>query len=99
MSHEIVAGDVVPPVILTILTGTLFILFFRKRRQTGVNALDWLIGVFGGVALMGTLQLLLVFYQHDFALFKYVPFIKHSPDVFIVPRNPIGFHVNLGLRK
>ncbi|MHA2169064.1 MAG: hypothetical protein ACXAB7_04035 [Candidatus Kariarchaeaceae archaeon] len=69
MSHETGLGDYLPAIILTLLTLTIFVVLVRKRRETGVNALDWIIAIFGTVFLLGIGQLFKINYHEDVSFF------------------------------
>lgn len=85
MVNSVAMEDLLPPVILVVLSGFLAAYFFYSRRQSGVNALDWFIGVFSSTFLMGVLQVLKLFFEGEWGLFKYAS-DQHSLIV-----NPVRF--------
>ena len=54
---SVAASDIIPVVLVFLLTGGLTALFAKKRIETSVNALDWLMAIFGSVALLSLAQL------------------------------------------
>lgn len=85
MATEIAMGDLIPPIILLILTALLSIIFITKRRRTNVTALDWLIAVFVTMSLMGILELLKLYFIDSWAIFYYAS-NEHS-----LPVEPVRF--------
>ena len=71
MKMSVELSDLLPALAVTGLTGILAILFIIKRRQSNANALDWLVGIFTGVMLMGVMQLLKLYYIDSWAIFTY----------------------------
>ena len=69
MSHETGFADYIPPVILTLLTLMIFVILVKKRRETGVSALDWIIAIFGTVFLLGVGQLFKMNFHDDVNFF------------------------------
>ncbi len=85
MVNQVPSGDLIPPIILVILSGFLASYFFISRRKSGVNALDWFIAIFSSTTLMGILQLFKLFFEGEWGLFKY------SSDVHSLIVNPVRF--------
>ncbi|MHA2248819.1 MAG: hypothetical protein ACXAD7_00590 [Candidatus Kariarchaeaceae archaeon] len=62
-------SEVVPPIILSLLTFVIFIILAKKRRDTQVNALDWIISIFGFTFLLGLAQIMKIFLHDDISFF------------------------------
>ncbi len=89
---NVALSDLIPAVAVTVLTGILAILFIVKRRQSKANALDWLVGIFSGVMLLGVMQILKLYYVDSWAIFTYAS-DQHSLIV-----NPVRFiHISVML--
>ncbi|MCY3413473.1 MAG: hypothetical protein INQ03_17665 [Candidatus Heimdallarchaeota archaeon] len=63
-------GDLLPPIIILILTGGLTSLFAYKRKTTNVNALDWMIGIFATTFIMGLVQIFKLYFQDEWVVFS-----------------------------
>lgn len=61
--------DLYAPLAVFLLTGTLFVVFFLKRRATSVHALDWMMGVFGATSLLGLMDALKVLFNNKTSFF------------------------------
>lgn len=61
-------ADIIPDLIFFVLTFSIVILLALRRRQTGVNALDWPISIFVATCLVGFFELIKDFYP-DLAIF------------------------------
>lgn len=73
--------DIISPIILIMLSVLLSTFFIYKRIKTQVNALDYFIGVFVLITIMGIMELFKQFYINDWAIFKYASnkdTIEHS---------------------
>lgn len=71
MVNEVTMSDLLPPIILVVLSGFLAAYFFYSRRNSGVNALDWFIATFTSTFLMGVFQILKLLFEGEWVLFKY----------------------------
>ena len=83
VNSNIDVSNLVAAIFITLLTGTLFIIFARKRQQTSVHALDWLMAVFGTTALLGIFQILKVFFSDEIPIFG-GPNIPRSTDITVI---------------
>ncbi len=72
MGQEITLVDLFAPVILTLITGSLTIYLIYKRKSSKLYALDWFIAIFGGVSLLGIVELLKLYFRDSWVIFKYV---------------------------
>jgi len=68
MAQQASLSLVLPAAAVVILTGFLTYLFAKKRIESSVNALDWLVALFGSVALLGIVQIL-KYYFPDWSIF------------------------------
>jgi len=72
VTHQInELNQLIPPIILSIITGMLFFLFYVKRKQTSVHALDWLMAIFGSVSLLGITQITKLFLHEKIPIFGF----------------------------
>ncbi len=72
MGQEITLADLLAPIILILITGSLTIYFIYKRKNSRIHALDWFIAIFGGVSLLGIVELLKLYFEDSWSIFKYV---------------------------
>jgi len=68
MSHQLDAGHLLPAMIMTILTLTIVILLYTRRKRTGIKALTWLIYLFASLFLLGALETFTLI-AHDYIFF------------------------------
>ncbi len=88
MSAHVSTGDLVPVVVLILLSGFLVTYFAIRRRTTGINALDWFIAIFGTTFVMAIFQILKLYFQDSWALFRF------AEDTHSLLTNPVRvFHL------
>ncbi len=93
MTHESEVGKLLAPVILVILTTSIFLILYKKRKEERIRALDWPMAIFGSTTILGIMQIFKQLFHDDWFIFSKINEINQSqPDLDLsVAADPVRF--------